>query len=228
MSDSCSPSGCHANFPPVQPTKTAVNAELADYWDTLYSILPTFKLEWYEDDYADSLKLIEECKLDKDAHLLFAGCGSTGLITELIIRGYNKISAVDISQVALDVLKDELGDKIDQVNIIKADFTNEDILSKIPEVDLWFDRMLLHHFVEMKDQKTYLNTIAKNLSSIGKTIVIENSLRGNNRSAGLPVKQLSSLKLKAMFPKMELTSHFEKEYYTPNGKKNYLIYCLFG
>lgn len=227
MSDTCSPSGCHANFPPIQPTKTAVNAELADYWDTLFSILPAEKLEWFADDHSDALKLVAACNLEKDAHILIAGCGNSGLIQELINLGYNKISAVDISQVALDELKGDLGEKANEINFVRADFTNENILSEIPEVDLWFDRMLLHHFVEMKDQKNYIGTLTKNLSVQGKIILIENSLRGNNRSAGIPVKQYSSLKMKAVFPDFELKDHFEIEQTSPSGKKNFLIYGLF-
>ncbi len=227
MSNSCSPSGCHANFPPVEPTKTAVNAELADYWDTLYSILPADQLEWFSDKYDDSLQLIEKCNLAKDAHILLAGCGNSGLIQALIELGYNKISAVDISRVALNDLEVSLGENAKAINFLLADFTKVDILDSLPKVDLWYDRMLLHHFTERVDQKTYLNTLNELLAKQGKVIVIENSLRGNNRSAGLPVKQFSSLKLKTIFPNFELVDHFEREHISPKGKRNYLIYGLF-
>lgn len=227
MSNSCSSSGCHANFPPVEPTKTAVNVELADYWDTLYSILPTDQLEWFADNHDDSLQLVEACNLAKDAHIMLAGCGNSDFILQLIALGYNKISAVDISQVALDDLKASLGKQAEEINFVLADFTNDNILDNLPEVDLWYDRMTLHHFTELTNQKTYLNTLKKHLSKQGKIIVIENSLRGNNRSAGLPIRQFSSLKLKALFPDFELVNHFEREYISPKGKRNYLIYGMF-
>ncbi len=54
------------------------------------------------------MRLIGRCSLPKDAHILDMGCGASVLIDRLLELGFVRITAVDISATALQVLKKRL------------------------------------------------------------------------------------------------------------------------
>ena len=77
--------------------------------------------------------------------IINVGSGSTTLIDALVELGYTQIIASDISDIALDSIKERLGSN-NSVEYISDDLTASVNIKNIEEVDLWIDRAVLHFF----------------------------------------------------------------------------------
>ena len=53
---------------------------MKEHWEHVYQKSSVDKLGWYEARSEPSLKLIERCKLEKDAAILNVGAGATTLV----------------------------------------------------------------------------------------------------------------------------------------------------
>lgn len=234
MSDTCATSGgCGCgptNSTATRPliTKNKVNEDLQDYWNTIYTVVDYEKNGWYEKTPEKTLALIEQLNLNKDAHIINIGAGTTTLVDELLAKGFTHISATDISETALDLLKGRLQDKASEVNYIIDDLTNPTLLNDISPVDLWIDRAVFHFFTEPKDQDTYLQLLADKVKKGGHVILATFNLSGASKCSGLPVRRYSKLMLKEKLKeKFDLVDSFEYLYTMPSGDTRPYIYTLF-
>lgn len=226
MSDSCGNGGCNATQPLI--TKNKVNSDLQDYWNTIYTVVDYEKNGWYEKTPKKTLELIEQLGLNKDAHIINIGAGTTTLVDELLAQNFNNISATDISKTALDLLQDRLEDKASSVQFIVDDLTNPTLLNNIEPVDLWIDRAVFHFFTEPKDQDNYIQLLANKVKKGSHVILATFNLQGAAKCSGLPVRRYSKLmlkeKLKANF---DLLDSFDYLYTMPSGNTRPYIYTLF-
>lgn len=228
MSDSCGTSGCcSVNSTPII-TKNKVNEDLQDYWNTIYTVVDYEKNGWYEKTPEKTLELIHQLNLNSDAHIINIGAGTTTLVDELLDKAYTNISATDISENALDLLKDRLDTRANTVNFIVDDLTNPTLLNNIAPVDLWIDRAVFHFFTEAKDQDTYLKLLADKVKVGGQIILATFSLHGAAKCSGLPVRRYSKLMLKEKLKEnFELVDSFDYLYTMPSGDTRPYIYTLF-
>lgn len=228
MSDSCNTAGHGCHVPQQPDSKTAVNEELADYWNTIYSLLAPEIHEWYEEKAKDTLTLIAKCDLAKDAKIVLVGCGKHVLIDSLWKLGFTNLILVDISEIAIGDLQEKYSDHPSNIQYLVADLSAEESLSTIENVDLWIDRLLFHYFTKKQDLNNYFNTLKHTVAKVGNVILVAHSLQGNDRSGGLPVKRYNSLKLKEqMKDTFDLTDNFIVDFTSPSGKAEHFIYGLF-
>jgi len=78
--------------------------DLKAHWDTTYERAKIEKLGWFEEVPEPSLRLIEQCNLNRESNILNVGTGASTLIDELLSSGYKNIIASDISSSALEKL----------------------------------------------------------------------------------------------------------------------------
>ena len=234
MSDSCETGGgcgCGTNNEiPTRPliTKNKVNEDLQDYWNTIYTVVDYEKNGWYEKTPQKTLALIEQLNLAKDAHIINIGAGTTTLIDKLLDEKFTNISATDISQIALDLLKDRLQDKASSINWIIDDLTNPTLLNDIEPVDLWIDRAVFHFFTEPKDQDSYIQLLANKVKKGSHVILATFNLHGATKCSGLPIRRYNKLMLKEKLKEnFDLVESFEYIYTMPSGDTRPYIYTLF-
>ena len=162
-------------------------ADLKLHWDQVYEKKDIHQLGWYEASPEPSLQLIKECQLDKKAALLNVGAGATTLVDELVKLGYENIIANDLSAVALEKLKERLGEGQNKVSWVVDNLIRPTTLNTIDQVDLWHDRAVLHFFTEEKDQDTYFELLKKLVKPGGYVILAAFNLNGATKCSGLPV-----------------------------------------
>lgn len=227
MSHSCgTEGGCGVSAPII--TKNKVNEDLQDYWNTIYSVVDYKKTGWYEEKPEKTLTLIEQLNLPKDAHIINIGAGTTTLVDELLAKNYTNVAATDISEIALDLLKDRLGNKQNAVNFIVDDLTNPTLLNDIVAIDLWIDRAVFHFFTEPKDQDSYIQLLTNKIKKGGHLILATFNLQGAAKCSGLPVRRYSKLMLKEKLKEdFDLVDSFEYLYTMPSGDTRPYIYTLF-
>lgn len=163
-----------------------------NHWDSAFSGDITSR-GWYQASATPSWDLIGE--LDRSAALLDVGAGASVWIDEALDRGYDDVTVVDWSPVALEVSRGRLGSRSDRVNWISAD-----ILAWQPPrtYDLWHDRAVLHFLLSDDDRARYAQVL-RAATAPGSVVVIGVfGPTGPDMCAGLPVRRQSSADFTAL------------------------------
>lgn len=197
----------------------------AEHWDKAFNSNKEEQLGWFETDLSPSLRLLETACLSKDAKILIAGAGNTRLIDEISGLGYSDIIATDISQVALDQLKERLGEK---VACIADDLTNPQCLTTIEHIDFWFDRAVLHFFTTEEERVAYRRLIEKSLKYGGYVALAEFAEDSAMKCSGLDVRRYSVADMSDFLGgEYELIESFRYIYTMPSGDTRPYNYGLF-
>lgn len=203
-----------------------VEKNFKEHWNTAYSNNPMEKLGWFETDLSPSLELISKTGLPNSARILNVGSGSTVLIDALLELEYRNLIATDISDVALNELKNRVSSA--DVEYIQDDLTKPEELIKIENVDLWIDRAVLHFFNDQKDQEVYFDLMKNKIKKGGYAILAEFSLEGAAKCSGLDVFRYSKEMLADQLgDNFKLIEHFDYTYTMPSGDPRLYIYTLF-
>lgn len=199
---------------------------LKEHWNNAYLNSPEEKLGWFETDLTPTLHLVSKTKLDKSARILNVGAGSTTLIDELIELGYVNLIASDLSKVALGKLEGRI--KHPNIEFVVDDLTHPKKLTKIPKVDLWIDRAVLHFFTKNDEQDAYFELLKSKVNTNGFVILAEYNSNGAPVCAGLPVNRYSKeMLVEKLGSEFELLESFEYTYFMPSGAERPYIYTLF-
>ena len=200
------------------------------HWDSVYSKSETNKLGWYEENPIPSLKLIEKCNLSKSAKILDVGSGTTTLLNKLAQEGYENITALDISQVALENAKKNINSiVINNFSWIIGDISDPQVIKNIPKVDLWHDRTVLHFLTENKHREGYLTNLKSLVKTGGYVIIAVFSLEGAKRCSGLDVINYNYQMISDFLGnEFNLLEYFPYNYIQPSGANRPYIYTLFS
>lgn len=202
---------------------------MKEHWENVYDQKAVEELGWYESDPEPSIRLIELCRLHKDARILNAGAGASTLVDKLLQLGYRNIIANDISEKALQELQNRLGpEQSALVEWMVDDLTKPDELEGLEPVDLWHDRAVLHFFNDVASQNRYFNLLRKLVKSGGYVIIAAFNLNGAPKCSGLPVFRYDAEMLQHKLGKeFQLHKAFDHTYTQPSGDPRPYVYTLF-
>ena len=201
---------------------------LKEHWNAAYNVEDE-QLGWFEANPMQTMELVIACDLQKDATILNAGAGTTTLIDTLLEEGYTNIIANDLSDLALDKLKQRIK-KSHNYNLtcIKDDLTNPQKINKLQNIDLWIDRAVLHFFLTETEQNAYFNLIQKTVSKNGYVIIAVFSLEGAQKCCGLDLKRYNLEMLQNnLGTHFKLIKSFNHTFINPFGGERPYIYTLF-
>lgn len=204
------------------------SSDLKHHWNKAYDRTETNKLGWFEETCEPSMELITKCNLKKNSTLLNVGAGATYLIDELIELGFDNLIANDISESALEKIKNRLKDKVENIKFVVDDLTNSTILKNHKQVDLWHDRAVLHFFNKKEDQDAYFDLLNKIVKSKGYAIIATFNLNGALKCSGLPVYRYDEkMIIERIGKRFELIESFNHTFYNPAGDTREYVYTLF-
>lgn len=206
-----------------------MNNAMKDHWDNVYASNELNKLGWYEEVAEPSIRLISIMPINKDDPIVDVGAGASTLIDYLLKLGYENITAVDISEYALNKLKERLGaNKGSRVNWIVDDITQPRHLVNLSNIALWHDRALLHFLLKENERQMYLTTLKKVVKKGSHVIIACFSSTGAKMCSGLNVMNYDQNMLSDFLGEgFDLVEYFEYMHYTPSGEKRPYIYTLF-
>ena len=206
-----------------------MNSSSKEHWNEIYTWLETEELGWYEKTPAPSIKLLSKCRISKDESILDVGAGASTFIDHLINQGFKNIIAADISEIALNKLKERLGkEKASMVRWIVDDITQPIHIQDLRDIAVWHDRAVLHFLLEENQQHMYLSTLKKVIKKGGYVIIAAFSLKGAKKCSGLDVKNYDQNMLaKFLGEDFSLIEYFDYTYYMPSGEPRPYIYALF-
>lgn len=195
------------------------------HWDTVYREKSAAQLSWHQDDPKASLELIEMAGIGADSSVIDIGGGTSRLASALLAMGLHDVTVLDVSQAALDLTRDSLGQAGETVTWISADIT---AWSPDRHYDLWHDRAVFHFLVEKSGRAAYLESLQKGLSIGGHAIIATFAPDGPEKCSGLPVARYSPDDIADLLGgNFELVAHRHHMHQTPWGKSQSFQFSLF-
>ncbi|GJQ50004.1 hypothetical protein KsCSTR_05150 [Candidatus Kuenenia stuttgartiensis] len=193
-----------------------------DHWERVYSDKSPFEVSWYQNEPSVSLRLIENCQLEKNEPVIDVGGGASVLVDRLLEKGYTRLAALDISSKALDFARNRLGNKAQYVEWFETDITE---FSSRRQFSLWHDRAVFHFLTDPGDREKYVEILGKTLRPGGYCIIAAFAVGGPMKCSGLNVVQYNAEKISDAFGgQFELIGETGETHITPAKKEQLFSY----
>jgi SAM-dependent methyltransferase len=195
------------------------------HWDTVYRTKQSHEVSWFQQEPAQSLRLMAASGLSATSCVIDVGGGDSRLVDRLVDLGLTCVTVLDVSAAAIERARARLGSKGEHVRWLEADVTGE---WSVPPVDIWHDRAVFHFLIDPVDRHRYLAHLRATLKPGGSAIIATFSLDGPERCSGLPVRRYSpeslAAELGADFRLVESASELHS---TPTGSTQSFQYSRF-
>jgi ubiquinone/menaquinone biosynthesis C-methylase UbiE len=195
------------------------------HWETIYQTKELKDVSWFQPTPETSLSFLKQFNIPTTAKIIDIGGGDSFLVDNLLDLGYQDITILDISAIAIDKAKQRLGDRADKVKWIVADAAT---FRPTEKYDFWHDRAAFHFLTQEQEIESYLDTVQKSIQPTGVLIIGTFSEQGPKKCSGIEIKQYSETTMTE-----RLTKFFEKircitvDHKTPSDKIQNFIFCSF-
>jgi len=195
-----------------------------DHWEKIYTDKAPNAVSWYRPHLEKSLELIEQWAPGKSASIIDVGGGESTLADDLVARGYENVTVLDISQAAIDVSRKRLGAASQRVFWLAADITRVEL--GIAAYDVWHDRAVFHFLIAASDREAYVSQVLRAVRRGGHVIVSTFAPEGPMKCSGLDVMRYDALSLRMEFgERFRLIESFTELHGTPFGTVQQFLYC---
>lgn len=194
------------------------------HWDNVYTTKAHDEVSWYRDHLDNSLQMILDTGVDKDAAVIDVGGGSSTLVDDLLVNGFIDVSVLDISGVAIAKSKERLGSQAEKVNWLEADIT--EVVLPQNKFDVWHDRAVFHFLTDAEDRRKYVEQVMRSLKVGGHIIVASFGLEGPKKCSGLDVVRYDPETMHNEFgEQFRPINNVRETHQTPFGTTQEFIYC---
>jgi SAM-dependent methyltransferase len=162
------------------------------HWEDVYTKKGENEVSWFQESPAPSLELIAQVGATPASAIIDIGGGASRLVDNLVERGFEDVTVLDLSEGALEAAKARLGDRAAQVHWIVADAT---VWEPLMAYDIWHDRAAFHFLTEDRDRAAYVARLERALKVRGYAIIATFALDGPERCSGLPVVRYDPVSL---------------------------------
>lgn len=194
------------------------------HWEKIYLEKAPEAVSWYRAHLETSLALIEQVAPERAASIIDVGGGESTLVDDLLARGYENTTVLDISQTAIDANRKRLGQAAERVHWLVDDITQVDL--KPSTYDVWHDRAVFHFLTAMQDRVAYVRQVARAVKRGGHVIVSTFGPEGPKRCSGLEVVRYDAESLHKEFgTHFRLLGSSKELHRTPFGTIQQFLYC---
>ena len=102
------------------------------HWEHVYNSKRPDQVSWYRPHLDLSLDLITKVVNDRHARIVDVGGGEATLADDLLAAGYCQVDVLDLSEKALQVARERLGDLCGSVNWLHGDVTKYSFIREQP------------------------------------------------------------------------------------------------
>ena len=199
-----------------------------EHWNEVYGARSEDALTWFEATPAVSLELIRE-HLQPGAPFIDIGAGASRLVDVLLEEGFGPLTVLDLSGAALEVGRQRLGARGDEVAWIEVDITTWE-----PDrtYAVWHDRAVFHFLTAAEDRAGYARALSDALRPGGIAIIATFADDGPEMCSGLPVVRYSpealAQELDRLLPGLfEMHEARRHMHITPKGNRQSFQYSVF-
>ena len=195
------------------------------HWEQVYNTKTCFEVSWYQPQATLSHHLIEKTGLPTTAAVLDIGSGTSTLVDQLLLSGYDNLAVLDTSAHALSLVRKRLGTNATKLKWHHGDITTYTFSRP---VDLWHDRATFHFLVDPSDRQAYLNQLNETLALQGHLILATFAVGGPDKCSGLDVVQYDAEKISATLGEaFRLVETINETHRTPTGAEQLFAYFWF-
>ncbi len=182
-------------------------------------------MSWFQPHPKRSLDLIERTGLPMNAKIMDVGGGDSLLVDELVVRGYNDITVLDLSRAAIERARHRVGEAAaGRVTWLEGDILEADLPRE--EFDIWHDRAVFHFLTTEIERESYIQRVRSSVRPGGHVIVATFAEDGPTRCSGLPVERYSATELHDTFGSdFQLVGSEREIHHTPTGAEQSFTYC---
>lgn len=196
-----------------------------NHWEKVYQTKEPDQVSWYRPHLDVSLELIVKTVRNHDARIIDVGGGEATLVDDLLASGYKHIDVLDLSQTALDVARNRLGNVATSVRWLRGDVTTYSFDATV--YDVWHDRAVFHFLTDADQRRAYVRQVLHAVKPGGHVIVATFGPEGPTQCSGLDVVRYDADALHDQFgASFTLVDHQLEEHTTPAGRRQQFVYCL--
>lgn len=184
------------------------------FWEGVHDSKDVDGVSWWQSVPDLSLGLVDSAGIDRNEPIIDVGAGWSTLTDHLLERGYQDLTAIDLSATALQTIRDRLGPAGDSVVLDVADVLD---LHRDKSYALWHDRAVFHFLTEPDERDDYRASLERCLQPNGWAVVATFGPDGPTTCSGLPIVRYTHEELAAEFPGFDLVSTSGEEHVTPWG-----------
>lgn len=184
------------------------------HWDGRYVDVGAEDVSWYEPEPATSLELFDQAGVTTADSVIDVGGGASRLVDELVVRGLTDLAVLDVSQAALDIACQRLGDDA------PVTWIHTDLLEWTPERTwtVWHDRAVFHFLTDPDDRAAYRALLQQVVQPGGLVVVGTFAADGPQSCSGLPVERYDADQLAAeLGDQLRFVATTRTEHHTPGG-----------
>src|SRR5215469_12075483 len=194
------------------------------HWEKVYTTKAPEAVSWYRPHLERSLGLIERASSSRSTAIIDVGGGESTLVDDLLLRGYENITVLDVWQTAIDTTKNRLSSTAARVHWVVADVTEIEL--ETGAYDLWHDRAVFHFLTTPDRRIRYVQQVLRAVKPGGHVIVSTFGPEGPTRCSGLGVMRYDSDSLHGEFGlHFHLVESFTEPHQTPFGTTQQFLYC---
>jgi len=194
------------------------------YWEKVYATKAPDAVSWYRAHLETSLALIERAAPDPSSSIIDVGGGESTLVDDLLARGYENITILDVSQTAMDVTKTRLGLAAEQVHWLVADITEAQL--EPGAYDVWHDRAVFHFLTTSEHRVAYVRQVTHAVKPGGHVIISTFGPEGPTKCSGLDVIRYDAESLHDQFGvRFRLVESSKELHRTPFGTTQQFLFC---
>lgn len=195
------------------------------YWENVFATKHETEVSWYQQKPETSINFFVKNNISKNAKIIDSGGGDSCLIDNLLEMGYANLFLLDISENAIERIKNRLGAKAEKVTFIVSD-----IIDFQPETtfDVWHDRASFHFLTTEDEIATYKELVYNSIAPNGFLFLGTFSENGPLKCSGLEITQYSETKFETIFGSdFEKINSFDENHKTPFNTTQNFIFCEF-
>ena len=196
------------------------------HWENVFTTKTETEVSWFQENPETSVNFVKEFDLSKNAKIIDIGGGDSYFIDALLNLGFTNLYLLDISDKAIERIKERLGEKSENVTFIVSDIL--DFESEIT-FDFWHDRASFHFLTTENEIEKYSEIVSKLIEKEGKMIIGAFSENGPKKCSGLDITQYSETKMNLVFEdNFEKINCFTEDHKTPFNTIQNFIFCNFN
>jgi SAM-dependent methyltransferase len=200
--------------------------EAQAHGERIYAEKAPDTVSWSRSHLETSLALIERVAADPSASIIDAGGGESTLVDDLLGRGYENITVLDISATAIAANRRRLGKISERVRWLLVDISEADL--EPSAYGVWHDRAVFHFLTAASDRVAYIRKVSQALRRGGHVILSTFGPEGPARCSGLDVVRYDAERLQREFgAQFRLLESLTELHRTPLGNNQQFLYCCF-
>jgi len=201
------------------------NFDRKKHWENIYQTKELKDVSWFQPTPETSLDFFKQFNVPPTAKIIDIGGGDSFLVDHLLDLGYQDITVLDISEVAINRAKQRLGNRANNVKWIVTDAAT---FKPTQKYDFWHDRAAFHFLTDEHEISNYLETAQQNINPTGILVIGTFSEQGPKKCSGIEIRQYSETtmtdRLKMFFKKIKCITVDHK---TPFDTIQNFVFCSF-